>query len=155
MNCADPAFRLPLPRAKSYANHMPRPTLTAQFEDIFRRLLAGGALAHFERDLSGLFEVITMNLLAGSVGRSGCYFDGVIGMTATSPSARTLQLHGEIWVGRDKSQWTEPFRAKIVDKTSTKQGIWITVWVGKDRAEGHLASALAVKENLPTREVSP
>jgi len=134
---------------------MPRQTLTAQFEDMFRRLLAGEALAQFERDLSGLFEVITANLLAGSAGRSGCYFDGVIGMTATSPSARTLQLHGEIWVGRDKSQWAEPFRAKIVDKTSTRQGIWIAVWVGKDRAEGQLASALAFKEKLPTREVDP
>ena len=45
---------------------MPRQTLTAQFEDMFRRLLAGEALAQFERDLSGLFEVITANLLAGS-----------------------------------------------------------------------------------------
>ena len=155
MNCAGPVFRLPRHGIERYTDLMPRQTLTAQFEDMFRRLLAGEALAQFERDLSGLFEVITANLLAGSAGRSGCYFDGVIGMTATSPSARTLQLHGEIWVGRDKSQWAEPFRAKIVDKTSTRQGIWIAVWVGKDRAEGQLASALAFKEKLPTREVDP
>jgi len=155
VNCAGPVFRLPRHGIERYTDLMPRQTLTAQFEDMFRRLLAGEALAQFERDLSGLFEVITANLLAGSAGRSGCYFDGVIGMTATSPSARTLQLHGEIWVGRDKSQWAEPFRAKIVDKTSTRQGIWIAVWVGKDRAEGQLASALAFKEKLPTREVDP
>jgi hypothetical protein len=102
-----------------------------------------------------LFEVISTTLLAGSESRSGCYFDGVIGIAATRPSSRTLQLHGEMWVGRNRSQWTEPFLAKIVDKTSTKQGIWITVWVGEDRAEGEMASALALKQDFPTRKVVP
>jgi len=126
-----------------------------QFEDIFRRLLSGENLAHFEQDLSPLFELIAANLLAGSESRIGCYFDGVIGMTATLASSRKLRLDGEMWVGRDKSQWKEPFRATIVDKTSTKQGVWITVWIGEDRAEGEMVSALALKENLPPRQAFP
>lgn len=101
---------------------------------------------HVEHDLSRLLEIIAGNLFAGTESRNGCYFDGVIGVTAASTSPRKLQLQGEMWVGRDTSQWTEPFRATIVDKTSTKQGIWITVWIGDDRAEGEMASALAFRQ---------
>jgi hypothetical protein len=129
---------------------MARTNLTTKFECLFRSLLAGENLAHFEQDLSGLFEVIATRLLAGVGNRNECYFDGVSGMTVVSTSTRRLDVNGEMWVGRNRSQWTESFRATVVDKNSTKRGIWITVWIGEDRAEGEIASILRESPNFLT-----
>jgi hypothetical protein len=121
---------------------MPRLKLTDRFEDIFDRLLARETLETHENELSGMFEAIAANLLGGYPGRSGCYFDGVVGMTLIMGPPRKIELRGEMWVGRDQSQWTEPFSTTVVDKRSTKQGIWITISIGEDRAEGELTAAL-------------
>jgi len=81
-----------------------------------------------------------MSLLAAAPGREGCYFDGVDGLTSTVRSPRQVEFTGAMWVGRERSQWLEQFRATVTDKRSTKQGIWIIIWIGGDRAEGELSS---------------
>src|SRR5688572_30066640 len=109
---------------------MSHPDLTVWFEDIFQRLLAREDFAQHRKDLSGLFEVIATNLFGEFPTYRGCYFDGVTAMTLVLQPSRALEIRGEMWVGRDRNQWTEPFRAKVVDKRSTKQGVWITAWLG-------------------------
>jgi hypothetical protein len=121
---------------------MSHPNLTEWFQDIFQRLLAGEDFAHHQKDLSGLFEVIASNLFGEFPIYKGCYFDGFSGVTLTIQPPRALELLGEMWVGRDRDQWTESFRAKVVDKRGTRQGIWITVWLGENRAESESAFAL-------------
>ena len=121
---------------------MPHPNLAEWFQDIFQRLLAREDFADHQKDLSGLFEVIASNFFRGFPAYRECYFDGFSGVTLTIHPPRTLELRGEMWVGRDRVQWTEPFRAKVVDKRGTKQGIWITIWIGENRVEGESAFAL-------------
>ena len=116
-------------------------TLANRFEDVFRRLLARESLDLYERDLSMMFESISTNLLGKLSARRGCYFDGVVGMISTVRSTRKVEFVGEMWVGRDGNQWTEPFYATVVDKRSTKQGIWITISVGDDKMEADLSFA--------------
>jgi hypothetical protein len=130
---------------------MQHPDLTESFKKIFERLLAGDNLAGHENglrevapahQLSALLAVVATNLLGNSKHYVGCYFDGAIGITAKLRSPRTIEIQGEIWIGRDRKQWTEPFRVKVVDKQITKQGIWITIWIGQERGEGESIFAL-------------
>jgi hypothetical protein len=116
--------------------------LTAKFTNIFERLLARENLADHEKELSGLFERIAQNLVGGSPDYSGCYFDGAGWMIATIHPPRRVEFRGEMWVGRNTNQWREPFHAKVVDKRSTRQGLWITLSVGKNRGEGETSAAL-------------
>ena len=121
---------------------MSHPNLSEWFLDIFQRLLVPEDFTHHQKDLSGLFEVITKNLFVESPTYKDSYFDGFSEPTLIVRAPRTIEVVGKMWVGRDRSQWTEPFRAKVVDERSTKQGIWITVWLGENRAEGESAFAL-------------
>ena len=72
--------------------------------------------------------------------RSVSYFDGVDGLASTVKSPRQVQFTGEMCVGGNRMQWLELFRATVTDKRCTKQGIWIVLWIGNDRAEGELSS---------------
>ena len=114
--------------------------LANRFEIVLRRLLASEKLDLYAEDVSLMFEGIATNLLGEIPTRKGCYFDGVDGLTAKLKTPRKLEFEGEMWVGRNRDQWTEHFRATAADRRSTKQGFWITIWIGTDRAEGELPS---------------
>ena len=121
---------------------MHHPDLAESFKDILGRLFAHEALADHERNLSGLFEVIATNLLEDSPNYRGCYFDGAVNITVAIRSPRTIEFQGDMWIADDCNGWIEPFRIKVVDKQITKQGIWITIWIGQDKGEGECAFAL-------------
>jgi hypothetical protein len=118
--------------------------LAIRFENVFRRLLSRERLDLYDEDMSFMFEVIATSLLGAYPNRKACYFDGVVDLTSTLKTPRKVEFNGEMWVGQDRAQWKERFRATATDKRSTKQGIWITVWVGADRAEGELWTAFGV-----------
>ena len=119
---------------------MPRRDLAIHFEDVFKRLLARENVDLYAEDVSLMFEEIAATLLGPAPGREGCYFDGVDGLASTVKSPRQVQFTGEMWVGGNRTQWLEPLRATVTDKRCTKQGIWIVLWIGNDRAEGELSS---------------
>ncbi|EEF57008.1 hypothetical protein [Pedosphaera parvula] len=123
------------------------PELAKRFEQTIDRLHAHEPLDLHEKDLSALFEVIATRLFAALSHRSGCYFDGVSGMTSNIPSRRTIDFKGEMWIGRNRDQWTEPFHARIVDKRTTHQGLSITLTIGQDKAQGDLTSVLPPNED--------
>jgi hypothetical protein len=114
--------------------------LAIRFEDIFQRLLAREKVDAYENYLSGFFEFIATRLLGDLPSRKGHFFDGVVGLDATVKSVRQVGFQGEMWVGRNRDQWTEPFGATVTDKEITKEGIWIVLQVGADRAEGEVPS---------------
>lgn len=122
-------------------------TLANQFESVFQRLLSGETLDLYEQDLSFLFWVIATYLLAETPDREYCWYDGVDGLAANIRKLRQVEFNGEMWVGDDEGrQWKEEFRARVTDKRVTKQGIWITLWVGSSRAEGELSDAFDLAE---------
>jgi len=114
--------------------------LAIRFEDIFQRLLAREKLDAHEKELSEFFEFIATRLLGDFPSRKGHYFDGAVGLAATVKTVRQVEFQGEMWVGANQDQWTEPFQATVTDKRTTKEGIWIVVQVGADRAEGEVMS---------------
>jgi hypothetical protein len=119
-------------------------TLALSFENVFQRLLFHEAVALNNPEVSSMFEVIATNLLSGSPTRKGQYFDGAVGVVSTVKTSRKVEFQGEMWVGGDATQWTEPFKVKVADKSSTKQGIGVIIKVGSDRGEGKLFSAFGV-----------
>ena len=121
-------------------------TLALSFENVFQRLLFHEAVTLDNPEVSSMFEVIASNLLGGSPAREGQYFDGAVGVVSTVRTSRKVEFQGEMWVGGDGTQWTEPFRTTVTDKRSTKQGIWVTITVGSDRGEGGLFSAFGVTQ---------
>ncbi len=125
-------------------------TLALGFENVFQRLLFYEVVALDNPEVSSMFEVIANNLLGGSSARKGQYFDGAVGVVSTVKTSRKVEFQGEMWVGGDGTQWTEPFKTTVTDKRSTKQGIWVTITVGSDRGEGELFSAFGV-----TQEAEP
>lgn len=104
-----------------------RRSLAERFEDVFQRLLAGEKLDLYEEDVSFMFEVIASYLFAEIPDRKRCWYDGVDSLTASIRKSRQIEFKGEMWVGDDRTQWTEDFRATVTDKRETKQGIWITL----------------------------
>jgi hypothetical protein len=120
--------------------------LEIRFEDIFQRLLARDPIDSYEIELSSLFEFIATRLLGDCPSRSGHYFDGVVRLSATVKASRQVEFQGEMWVGANRDQWTEPFEATVTDKRITKQGIWIVVQVGTDRSEGKLKTVCSITE---------
>ena len=66
-----------------------------------------------------------------------------LSMVSTVKTSRKVEFQGEMWVGGDGTQWTEPFKTTVTDKSSTKQGIWVTITVGSDRGEGELFSSFS------------
>ena len=124
--------------------------LALAFENVFQRLLFYEAGALDNPEVGSMFEVIATNLLGGLPTRAGQYFDGAVALLSTVKTSRKIEFQGEMWVGGDGTQWTEPFRATVTDKSTTKQGIWVTITVGSDRGEGELFSAFGV-----TQEAEP
>jgi hypothetical protein len=114
--------------------------LAIRFEDIFQNLLAREKLDAHEKELSEFFEFIATRLLGDFPSRKGHYFDGVVGLAATVKTGRQVEFQGEMWLGGNQHQWTEAFQATVTDKRITKQGIWIVLQVGADRAEGEVMS---------------
>jgi len=119
-------------------------TLALGFENVFQRLLFYEVLELENPEVSSMFELIATNLIGASQARKRQYFDGAVGVVSKVKTSRKVEFHGEMWVGRDGTQCTEPFKTTVTDKSSTKQGIWITITVGSDRGEGELFSAFGV-----------
>ena len=116
-----------------------------RFESVFQRLLSGENLDLYQEGLSTSFEFIAANLLGGVPARKFAWFDGVAELTATVRKSRQVEFKGKMWVGDDsRMQWQEDFRATVTDKRMTKQDIWITIWIGADKAEGTLLAASGV-----------
>ena len=90
-----------------------------------------------ERDLSNLFEFVARRLLPG------CY-DGVVNLTATVRKARQVVFRADMWVLGNAGGRVEPFQAMVTDKRNTKQGLWIVVSVGRDRAEAEAATVFDI-----------
>jgi hypothetical protein len=120
--------------------------LALGFENVFQRLLFYEVVALDSPEVSSMFEVIANNLFAGSPARTGHYFDGAVGVVLTVKTSRKVEFQGEMWVGGDGTQWTEPFKTTVTDRSSTEQGIWVTITVGSDRGEGQLFSAFGVAQ---------
>jgi hypothetical protein len=120
--------------------------IAKHFESIFQRLLAGETLDLYAEGVSSMFEVIAANLLAEVPERKLMWYDGVVGLTASVRKAHQVEFRGEIWVGDvgDTTQWKEDFRATVTDKRITKQGIWVILCVGADRAEGDLLTTFGL-----------
>lgn len=124
--------------------------LANRFEDVFHRLLFGENFDLYEEKVSLMFEVIAANLLADVPDREHCWYDGVVSLRANIKNARQVEFKGEMWVGNSgdgKKQWKENFRATVTDKRVTKQGIWIILWIGSDRAEGELLTAFGLQDD--------
>lgn len=117
---------------------MSRADLARKFEDIFARLLAGEKVDTHETDLSFMFEIMATTMLAP---RSGLSFDGVSPLRSKRRSPRKIEFLGDMWL---LPSGTKPFGAAALDKRITKQGIWITLSVGEDKAEAELSTALGV-----------
>jgi hypothetical protein len=124
--------------------------LAKRFEEIIQCVLGGEKQDAYEKDLSNLFEFIATRMLGNSASRKGHYFDGVVGLTATIKTSRQAEFQGEMWVGLGREQWTEPFKTIVTDNGITRQGIWIVIQVGVDRAEGEIMSNFEV-----TGEIEP
>lgn len=120
--------------------------LAAGFENMFQRLLFHESVALENPEVSSMFEIIANNLLGSSPARQGQYFDGAVGLVSTVKTSAKVEFQGDIWVGGNRTQWTEPFKTTVTDKRSTKQGIWVTITVGSDRGEGELFCAFGVTE---------
>lgn len=122
--------------------------LAKHFESVFQRLLIGENLNFYEEHVSFMFEIIFKHLLADAPGRKYCWYDGVSELSASIRKLKQVEFTGEMWVGDIGStkQWKENFRATVTDKRSTKQGIWIMIWVGSSQAEGRLETAFGLTE---------
>jgi hypothetical protein len=99
----------------------------------------------YRREVSQLFEIIAVNLLRELPHREDHWCDDVVELTARVRKAHQIEFNGAIFIG-EGGQGTFDFRAIVTDKRVTKQGIWITVWVGEDRVEGELSTAFGVME---------
>lgn len=124
-------------RRRNLANH---------FENVFERLLSGETLDLYAERVSFMFEVIAANLLAELPERKGVYFDGVVPLSSAVRKSRQVVFTGKMWIGEDDRQWQEDFRATVTDKRITKQGVWITLCIGSDKAEGKLSAAFGFTE---------
>lgn len=117
-----------------------RCALASKFKDMFRRLLTREQVNFDTPEVALMFEVIATTLFGGCSHRSQQYFDGAVGVISTVKTPRQIEFQGEMWVGGDRKQWTESFRATVTDKGSTKQGIWVIMKMESDRGEGELMS---------------
>jgi hypothetical protein len=118
--------------------------LALNFESVFQRSLFLEKVALDTPEVSFMFEVIATNLLVGAPEREHHYFDGAIGLTSKVRASRTVEFQGEMWVGDENNQWTEPLKVTVTErneKGSSKRRAWITISVGADHATGELFSA--------------
>lgn len=123
-----------------------RRNLANTFQSVFQRLLCNEKLDLYEEGVSSMFEVIAAHLFAETPDRKRCWYDGVDNLTASVRKACQVEFNGAMWVGDDRTQWKEDFRARVTDKRVTNQGIWITLWIGSDKAEGDLSTAFGFTE---------
>lgn len=121
-----------------------RRALAKHFENVCQRLLSGDSLNLYEEDVSSMFEVIATQLLSEASGREFNWYDGVIGLNASVTKLGQIEFTGQMWVGDNRTQWKEDFRAIVIDKQVAKQGIGITLCIGSDRAEGDLLTAFGI-----------
>ncbi|SRR6266404_6208690 len=121
---------------------MSRADLSKQFENVFMRLLAGESDEPHAETLSDAFEAMANTLLS----HRGGVFDGVSPLWSKRRSPRKIEFIGDMHVLGDQAKPVESFRATVIDKRITKQGIWIKLWVGDDQAEAELSKALGVCE---------
>src|SRR5215471_9293059 len=91
-------------------------SLALSFENVFQRLLFFEAVQLDTPEVSSMFEVIATNLLAGAPGREHLYFDGAVGLTSKVRTSRKIEFQGEMWVGGQGTQWTEPLQATVTEK---------------------------------------
>ena len=103
----------------------------------FEKLIAGEAVDLYGEGISDFFEYIAGKLFH-SVRDRGIWFDGVVGLTAKMRKKAQIDFEGRMWVALGKDQWQERLKARITDKRGSKQGIWIALRIGDDKAEGSL-----------------
>ena len=121
-----------------------RRDLAKRFEDIFSRLLSNEKFDLYEAGLSSMFEVISTNLLSEIRQNSFLYFDGVVDLNVTKRKPRQIEFTGQMWIGEGRSQWKEDFRATVIDKRVTNQGICVALKIGDFEAVGELTTAFAI-----------
>ena len=129
-------------------------SLALRFESVFQRLLLFEPVAFDTPEISSMFEVIATTLLAGAPGREDQYFDGAVGLTSKVKTSRKIEFQGDMWVGGEGTQWTEPLKATVTEKNekgSRKRRVWISISVGADRAVAELFAAFGVTGEAPTQ----
>jgi hypothetical protein len=70
-------------------------------------------------------------------------FDYLSYLTSTIRKKRQIVFEGNIVSEEDFGEWNdrvEPFKAIVSDKRTSKQGVWIKIWVGEYSGEGELFS---------------
>ena len=116
-----------------------------QFENLFFRLLNREQLDLYDLGVSFMFQIIATHLMAEVPERECHCYDGVAPLEAHVRKARQIEFTGEMGIMDNNNlphrMWKEDFRATVTDKRLTKQGIWIVLQIGENRAEGNLAKA--------------
>ena len=118
--------------------------LETQFENVFFRLLQREELDLYDLGVSFMFQIIAGRLMDAVPGREDHWYDGVVPLEARVRKLRQVEFTGEMWVGnsdKPSRQWKEKFRATVTGKRLTKQGIWLVLEIGDDRAEAELSRA--------------
>lgn len=115
--------------------------LADEFQKLFERLINRETIELNNPDRSLFFEVIAENLLKEVCRETGIYFDGAVSLASTIRKKNQVEFQGEMWIGENKTQWKETFRAIVTDKRITKQGIWIKIQLDSHTAEGNLQTA--------------
>ena len=131
-----------IPRFSYFDSSLP---FITQFENIFFRLLNGEKLDLYDLGVSFMFQIIATHLMAEVPERECHCYDGVAPLEGHVRKARQIEFTGEMWImdydNLPHRMWKEDFRATITDKRITKQGIWIVLQIGENRAEGNLEKA--------------
>ena len=96
-------------------------------------MLGGERSDPYAGELRAIFEAMANTLLKGG----DRAFDGVSPLRTKRRSPRKVEFIGDMWIlgGPGRGDATESFRATAADKRITKQGIWIQLSVGNDKAE--------------------
>ena len=96
-------------------------------------LYSVGTSQAFERIASWLFDDV----------RREVWYDGVMNLQVNHRKKRQIQFTGNMIVcsgAKAKSRsWDEEFICRMTDKTSTKEGLWVSMDIGEYYAEGNLS----------------
>lgn len=132
----------------------PDPVLNCDYIDrlfeTFHAILAREPWDHDHRDLGSFFEVAARRLFRATPGLESHLADGAIEIRAQRKGDHKVVFEGRIIFLTDAGDRQEPFRAAVVDKRITKQGIWLTMEIGKNlqhRAEGDVIDLMKSRED--------
>jgi len=100
-------------------------------------LLNGEKINSYREELSFFFTTIAQDLIDYPL-----RFEELTDLTSKSGKSRQIIVEGDILAEEDFGEWNdwlEPFKATVIDKRITKQGIWIKIWIGDYFGEGNLS----------------